>query len=421
MSNKVKISILAAVVLLLMVGFYFLFPSDSKSAELSESEKALYQKYLNSDGLHILEELLKEYPLIDTLQFVHDELDTSLSTSFNEKPATYLLIDSDINLSPKSIDTLLRFVSNGNSALVSVRDFNSVFSNYFAYSSMTAEHYNDEISVDFTHPELSLYLPYVYAQYDNDFKDYRSWNYFNLENFTGEINEIAVLGTETYLDGPVFLKLNYGQGTLYLHSLPELLYNASLFNEDGLEYAQRVFSHLPQGKYYWHNHTNRWDEFTEENTTNSDEIIKESPIQYILNDRNLRHAYLILVLGLIVYVLFKVKRRQEIIPTIEPNTNSSLEFVENVSLLYLRQEKHYKFIKHYRQSFLNFVKDKYYLSSATFTPEFIELIALKSDIKKEKVEEIFKEFKRAKKSYSFSSQELIELHKKIEYFYKHCK
>ena len=421
MNNKAKISILAAVVLILMVVFYFLYPSDSKKSEISESEKALYQKYLNSDGLHILEELLKDYPLIDSLQFVKDDLDTSLSTEYTGKPTTYLLIDSDINLSPKSIDTLLKFVENGNSALVSVTNFNSVFSNRFAYSSMIKQRFNDEVSVDFTHPEMTLYLPYIYSEYENDYKNYRSWNYFNLHNFIGDINDLAVLGTETYYNQPIFLKVKYGKGTFYLHSLPELLYNASLFNDDGLEFAQRVFSHLPKGNYYWHNHTNRWDELSDENSMNPDEIIKESPIQYILKDRNLRHAYLILVLGLIVYVLFKVKRRQEIIPTVEPNTNSSLEFVENVSLLYLKQEKHYKFIKHYQQSFLHFIKDKYYLSSAKVTQEFIELVAHKSDIEKGKVEEIFKEFKRAKKSYSFSSQELIELHKKIEYFYKNCK
>lgn len=421
MSNKVKILILASVVLMFMVVFYFLYPSTRDSSDISESEKALYQKYLNKDGLHILEELLKGYPKIDSLQFIQDNIDTSWSASYVGNPSTYLLIDSDINISPKAVDTLLKFVKNGNVALVSVENFNSVFSNRFAYSTMVEQRFNDEVSIDFTHPNMEMYLPYIYSEYDNNLRIYRSWNYFSLRNFIGDINELSVLGVETYYDEPVFVKMNYGKGVFYFHSLPELFYNASMFNEDGMEYAQRVFSHLPKGNYYWHNHTDRWDELSDENSMDPDEIVRESPIQYILKDRSLRHAYLILIFGLIIYVLFKVKRRQNIIPTMEPNTNSSLEFVENVSLLYLKQEKHYKFIKHYQQSFLNFIKEKYYLSSSKISPSFIDVVAQKSDIDRQKIEEIFNEFKRAKKSYSFSSQELIELHKKIEYFYKNCK
>ncbi len=421
MSNKAKILILAALVALLMVGFFFLYPKEIDDSNISESERALYEKLINKDGLHLLEELLKEYPKIDTLEFIQDEIDTTLPTTFDEKSSVYLLIDADINVSPEAVDTLLQFVKNGNVALVAVSDFNSVFSNRFAYSSMVSQRFNDEVSVDFTHPSMSLYLPYLYSDYEEGFRIYRSWNYFSLSNFVGDQNQLAVIGTETYGDQPVFVKMRYGEGYFYFHSLPELFYNASLFNEDGFNYVQRVFSHLPQGKYYWHQHTNRWDEYANNKETNPDEIIKESPIQYILKDRSLRHAYLILVVGLLVYVLFKIKRRQAIIPTVEPNTNSSLEFVENVSLLYLKQEKHYKFIKHYQQSFLHFIKNKYYLSTAKIDSIFLESVAQKSGIEKKRIEEIFQEFKRAKKSYSFSSEELIELHKKIEYFYKNCK
>ena len=97
-----------------------------------------------------------------------------------------------------------------------------------------------------------------------------------------------------------------------------------------------------------------------------------------------------------------------------------MEFVETVSRLYLKQDKHYKFIKHYEQSFIHFIKDKYYISSPKIDKEYIAAVALKSDIEEEKILQIFKRFERAKKSYDFSSDQLIVLHKKIEYFYKNC-
>ena len=93
---------------------------------------------MNQDGLHILEELLKNYPQIDSLKVIRDNIDTNLNTEFNNnKPSVYLLMDKDINLTNNSIDTLMQFVENGNVALVAVSQFSSYFSQKFAYSSLT--------------------------------------------------------------------------------------------------------------------------------------------------------------------------------------------------------------------------------------------------------------------------------------------
>ena len=420
--NKGKIAILVLAVIGLIVLFYYLFPSEKKQVKKKEAGEELYTKFMNKDGLHILEEMLKGYPNIDSMKFVHDNLDTSLNTSYDEQVSrTYLLIDKDINISPRSVDTLIKFVQNGNTAFISVTQFNSVFMNRISYSSLTYSRYTDVMSLDFTHPTFQMDFPYKFQVYENNNPEYRAWNYFSFRDMFTEVDEITTIGVETYNDNPVFIKLPMGKGTLYLHSIPDVFYNQSMFAEDGLEYAQRVFSHLPKGNYYWHNHTNRWDEYTPPIDLPEDEINKESPIQYILKDKYLRHAYLLLIFGLLIYVIFKIKRKQRIIPTVEPNTNSSLEFVDTVSLLYLKQDKHYKFIKHYEQSFVHFIKDKYYITSPEINKEYIESVALKSDIGEELITQIFNEFNRAKKSHTFSSDELIALHKKIEYFYKHCK
>lgn len=422
LGNKGKIAILVLALLGLVALFYYLYPSSPKTTKKKEEGVELYKKFMNKDGLHILKEMLNGYPKIDSMKFVKDNLDTSLNTAYSKDTnRVYMLIDRDIDISPRSVDTLIKFIQNGNTAFVAVNKFNAVFMNKISYSSLTYSYYSDEVSLDFTHPDFKMDYSYKFQLYENNIASYRQWNYLSFRDMFTEVDEITTLGVETYRDNPIFIKFPMGKGTLYLHAIPEVFYNESMFSEDGLEYAQRVFSHFPKGNYYWHNHINRWDDKSQPPPFPPEEIEKKSPIQYILKDRYLRHAYLLLIFGLLVYVAFKIKRKQRIIPTVEPNTNSSLEFVDTVSLLYLKQDKHYKFIRHYEQSFIHFIKDKYYISSPEINKEYIESVSLKSDIGEELITQIFNEFNRAKKSHTFSSDELIALHRKIEYFYKHCK
>ena len=215
MSKKMKISILVTVVLLMVVGFSYLFPSENKDKKpkISESEKSLYKKFLNQDGLHILEELLKNYPQIDSLKVIRDNIDTNLNTEFNNnKPSVYLLMDKDINLTNNSIDTLMQFVENGNVALVAVSQFSSYFSQKLAYSSLTSYVSDDEISLSFEHPDFKMYLPYLFQTIKYERAKYRSWNYFNLENMFTDSDRIVCIGKETYYDNPVFIKVPYGNG-----------------------------------------------------------------------------------------------------------------------------------------------------------------------------------------------------------------
>ena len=420
MTKKTKIGILSLAVLLLVVLCYFLFSSDEeKKVEKKDTSKELYNQMLSADGLNILYQLVKEYPKVDSIRFVRDGLEDNLSTKTNGgKPNVYVLIDRDIDLSPKSIDTLFEFVNKGNHAMISVEYFDYVFTSRITYSDLTSNVYSEGASLDFTNPKIKMYLPYLLKKYNHNLAEFRYWNYFELSDFFMNTDKITTLGVETYYDNPNFIKFPYGDGYFYLHTVPQAFYNESMFTEDGFDYSQRVFSHLPKGNYIWHRHTEKWNN---KKAKTPDSMDRESPIQLILKDKYLRHSYLVLLFGLLLYIAFKIKRRQRIIPTVEPNENSSLEFVETVSLLYLKQNKHYKFIKHYEQSFVHFIKDKYYISTNNIDKNFIELVAAKSDIEENRITEIFSKFNEAKKSYEYSTDKLIALHKKIEYFYKNCK
>lgn len=419
-----KIAIMVVLGISLIGLFYYITP-DKKRADGNEEEdfpsKELMKQKLNKSGLYIFHSMIETSPNVVSLEEIDNSIDTTLFVTEGDLPSVYMLLDNGIRMKEKEIDKLKEFVRQGNHAFVSVLDFGDRFSEVFCYGDLTKKMWNEGMNLNFTHETFNSDYSYYFQRFQNNVNTYREWAYFVPSNFKVGLDNVTTISLETYLENPVFVKIPHGEGYFYLHSIPEVFVNESMFTEDGFEYAQSVMSHLPKGHYKWHNHLNIWDINNEVDPEDSGDIKKESPIQYILKDSNLLAAYLTAIFTLLVYILFKTKRKQKIIPTIEPNENSSLEFVETVSKLYLKQDKHYKFIKHYEQSFIHFIKDKYYLSSQNIDQDYINSVALKSDVSTERIQVIFKEFDKAKKSYSYSTDSLIALHKKIEYFYKNCK
>ena len=404
--------------------FYYLSPEKTKAVIKEKEElpnKELLKQKLNKNGLYFIYHLMETSPNVVSMMQIENKIDSTLVANEGDLPSVYMLLDNGIEMKEKELDHLKEFVRQGNAAFVSVLDFGEQFSEIFCYGDLTQRMWAEGVNLNFTHNTFNSNYSYYFRRYQNNQVQYREWEYFVPSNFKAGLDRVITISLETYLENPVFVKVPYGEGYFYLHSLPEVFVNESMFTQDGFDYAQSVMSHLPKGHYKWHNHLNKWDVNNDVNPMDDDSIDRESPIQYILKDPNLRYAYLILIVALLVYVVFQTKRRQKIIPTVEPNENSSLEFVETVSKLYLKQDKHYKFIKHYEQSFIHFIKDKYYISSQNIDEEYIHSVALKSDISAELIQKIFKEFERAKTSYTYSTDKLIALHKKIEYFYKHCK
>lgn len=427
MSKTTKILIIVGVALALGTLLYFLLPGDDNEEdkkELPEDKKEIKDQKRNSEGGYLLYQLLKEYKNTVSLKTIQDPLKNTLESYKTDYPTVYFLLDREISVSQEDMDTLYNFVKTGNSAFIATKELNSKFYNYFFYN-QPISYFRDTVhKLNFYHDDLKLRKHYpLKIKRKSKVKKHR-WNYIEVEE--SFYTELAIISTDKKYERPIFIKFKVGDGWIYLHSVPEAFYNASMFTEEGLEYAESVFSNLPKGHYLWHEHSKKWDPFKDykknnRNNNNKRSIENDSPLKYILNNRALTWAYLTLLISLLLYIIFKTKRKQRVIPAIEPNNNNSLEFINTVSKLYLRQNKHHKFIKHYELSFIHFIRDKYYINSSQIDDSFINQVSLKSEIEVEKIEEIFNDMRVAKSSSNFAAEALINLHKKIEYFYKNCK
>ena len=137
-----------------------------------------------------------------------------------------------------------------------------------------------------------------------------------------------------------------------------------------------------------------------------DDGAKGSVLEHVLENKSLLWAYVILMLMGLFYVIFKGKRRQSIVPLLPSDKNSSKEFVETVSELYLSKKQHRKLALQKARIFLHFVRNKYYLSGKLDDPEFQENLRIKSGVESELITRIFNSFKKADQSKVFSLSEL---------------
>ena len=127
-----------------------------------------------------------------------------------------------------------------------------------------------------------------------------------------------------------------------------------------------------------------------------------------------------LILGLL-YLIFRAKRKQRIIPVIAPNTNSSMEFISTIGSLYFLQNDHKKLCIQKMKLFLAYLRERYFLSTKDLDDSFIEKVVAKSEIPKEVVQKILLYYKNIESSSFVSEKTLIEFHLEMDKFYKNCK
>ncbi|MEK7253809.1 MAG: hypothetical protein AAB316_03635, partial [Bacteroidota bacterium] len=148
-----------------------------------------------------------------------------------------------------------------------------------------------------------------------------------------------------------------------------------------------------------------------------------SPFQYILNQPPLAWAWYILLGLAVFYLAFRAKRRQRIIPVLEYNTNTSLEFIGAVGRLSFLQNNPRALVMQKMKLFLGFVRERYRLPTKELNEAFQKQLAAKSEIPEDHLQKILTLHRNITSVASgyVSENTMIDFHRLLEHFYRHCK
>lgn len=300
------------------------------------------------------------------------------SDSLKSVPHNILIIEKQLDKS--SMEKIFKEVSKGSDALI----FNEKFPKYlqdtlrFLTTVVNYEEENVLKLTDVKYKNDSIYL--------DKFPGSNGFYYLNKDH--------QILGKSDYYPYELqanFIKINFGKGHFYLHSEPVILSNYYLLKPDSRKYIEDVFSYLPNRKTVW---------FVDTESQES-----SSPLRFILANPPLKYAWYLFVFGLILFVLFNVKRKQRIVPIIEPLANKSVEFVKSIGNLYLQEGDTKDMMRKKSQYFLHKVRVDLRIDTTHLDQNFAEKLQTKTGKNLDKINEALSLIKKNQDEHSLVSTE----------------
>lgn len=315
-----------------------------------------------------------------------------------DKNTAYLFIATKVTFNRLDFEELIKYMRRGNQVFIAAFELEDSFSKVLKLELSSAINFTKgkSMGINFVNPGLKSPQDYVFDKGLGD-------RYFSLVDSSRAI----VLGKNA--DGQVnFVKYPFGKGGLYILSNPQLLSNYNLLNNKGAEYAGKVLSYLPQTTTAL-----LWDENSTRGSMDNMSILR-----VIFEHAPLRWAYYLSMGGLLIFILFEIKRRQRIIPTIPPLRNTSVDFVEVVGRVYYQQRDNRDLAQKKISYFLEHIRTTYRLKTTNIDEEFISALTLKSGVNEAALRTLFTNINELDHAYAVTDGQLIELNKSIEKFYK---
>lgn len=353
----------------------------------SHRDKNPYGAYLVNERLPDLFEKVENSNL--TLYELKDSLDASpfiLTRSF---------VPSD-----EDTEALLAYVANGGSAFIAADYFGGLFSDtlnllsldYF-FNKDIIENINEEDTalISFSNPAL--------ADQKYRFQRNNSHNYFQRIDTANT----TILATND-LEEAVFIKTIWGEGELFMSTIPLAFTNNYLLYQDNAGFVGKSLSYLPSEAIHWteYYHLGRLE--------------SQSPLRYVLSNKSLKWAYYISILTLLLFIIFEAKRRQRIIPVIEPPKNTTLEFVGTMGNLYYQKGNHKNIAEKRISFFTERLNEKFFLFKNENKNDLVTEIAQKTGNGIEETKYLFSLIDRVKAADAISENDLKLLNDRLDDF-----
>lgn len=350
------------------------------------------------------------------------------------RQSSYVFVGEGLYLDSLSTARLLGFVKAGNTALLSSKTIPFDLMFYLYYEECAAAEWNDYelyqdttvvASVRLASPQKPVRLHYAEQ---NQVKSYR-WSYIESRFFCpGLAQQPLGFLNDTLVNFAVF---PHGKGRFLLHTTPIAFSNYQLLSEDTRQYAAQILSYLPSGTIYWDTYSRVPEAVARRRNRSrgySRQLPTEHPLSYILQQTQLAWAWYLLLGLAAIYVVFRAKRRQRIIPVLAKNENSSFEFISTIANLHFKEKNYQNLCVQNMRLFLAQLRDRYgmmtQLDAETRKPridqDFIQRLSQVSEVPVQQIQDIFTQYTAAVQ-YEPTEEMMTQLHLSMEAFFKRAK
>jgi hypothetical protein len=388
-------------------------------------------------GSSLLHDILEESNTEASFIEVSDSLTNNLPLNA-EKASNYVYIGRELYMNEADIDHLISFVEAGNTALMISHTFSDTFFDavfppndddefvyeYDEYDGYYAaiERCLDRVYDSTATVSLSLTIDQIVAsRYIRDQAiSSKSWAFFqsDLTTIDGSYPEVLGLLNQEH---PNFIKVNLGEGELYMHTTPIVFSNYQLRSAETFGYVNEVLVHLNSGTIYWdrYNRDFKWEPGDHASPPGFDH--DDGMLAFILSERSMKWAWFLLLGSGFAFLIFGARRKQRPIPVMQQPTNTSVDFAETIGTMFKLENDHRKLTRLKMRLFQAHIRERYGIRTVGKTlaenTDAIERLAAKTDLHIDVITDIFATFERIQERDDPEAKLLVNFHYKLEKFY----
>ena len=391
----------------------------NKRVTLWRNDKIPYGTYYAYENLHHLfpsakvvvnkrsPDRYKTFSLKNVKDKEEDEVEA------DDDKTSYVIITSRILPDDDEVAALLGMVARGQHVFMSALQIGEpLLDSLHLKTAFYTSVYNsdDSLTVSVDNPETNDSLSFSYPGMALD-------NYFVSIDST----IATVLGEDKY-GRPNFVRFTYnGGGQLYIHLAPMAFSNFFLLHKHNKAYYDNVLSYLPQSS-----EVVRWDDYFRYHTKGNEEgqggqgkgLFGAG--SWLGKQPGLATAMWLLLLLMLIIYLFESKRKQRIIPVIQPLKNASVDFVKTIGRLYFQRHDNRNLAQKMTVHFQDHVRSKYGIRASLTDPEFEKRLVWKTGYDADATKDLLYYMNMLQDEPSITDEGLLELNRKLEHFYKHA-
>lgn len=218
-----------------------------------------------------------------------------------------------------------------------------------------------------------------------------------------------------------FVKISYESGgAFYIHLAPMALTNFFLLHKNNKTYYDQVLSWVPRNM-----EVVRWDDYFRnsirgEGKDGSDTNGAFDTLSWLKKQPAFAWGGGLLLLLLLLIYLFETKRKQRIIPVIQPLRNASLDFVKTIGRMYFQRKDNKDLAHKMTVHFLTHVRNRYNIRTSAMDDDFVKRLTYKSGYDQQAVQALVYDLQYAQDAPQVSDHALLELNHKLETFYQYA-
>ena len=304
-------------------------------------------------GISLLPEILKaRYPEAEYKKLPRNWTVEGLDSTGQ---TLYFSIGSGLSYTHSEAEVLAGFIESGGQAVLATKEISNKLLSYIlpdsclGYKAFLPLNRLDSLERVVSAQGTSFMLPVIRKKRGSsgsgNFIDGNSYCFDSVEHLlmlqeaTNITDSLVVNESKAY---PIMTRFPYGNGSLTVLSYPKVLTNVYATDSIGRIAMEEVLKLLPnEVDQIAFDHKRRSPEFSvvNENLPKDNEGFDDETniLKHVLARPPLAAAWYLLVLGSIVFLIFGAKRRQRLIPLVQPRRNTTHEHLGNISRLYLSQ------------------------------------------------------------------------------------